>query len=113
MELPDVDKSKIINLESEKFSVNYQNGLKAYESEFYDEAIEYFENSIDEFIEAEDDCRFYCEGSFEPGWYPQFTIALSSKKPVFNMENVDREGFLKKVANTGGVWSKIDVFRSY
>lgn len=78
LELPGVDADKLRNLEAEPFVDDFVEGVRAYENGYFVEAIERLENSLEKFLEAEERCRYYCEGPFEAGWSPEFTVALSS-----------------------------------
>ncbi|KAK0162064.1 hypothetical protein PV327_008431 [Microctonus hyperodae] len=78
LSLPEVKDSDIINLESAPFVNYYINGVKAYEDEFYDDAVEQFETSLREYMKAEDECRIYCEGSFDQGWLLEFTSSVAN-----------------------------------
>lgn len=79
LSLPEVKDSDIINLESSPFVNYYINGVKSYEDEFYDDAVEQFETSLNAYMKAEDECRIYCEGSFDQGWLLEFTSSVASK----------------------------------
>jgi hypothetical protein len=106
--LPEVDKNDITNLEAPVisctslytaniyliyyFSINfyfklyvfqkyvslYVNGVEAYNKEDFPSAINYFEESLDDYLENEEQCRTYCEGPFDQGWNPDFTPSIAS-----------------------------------
>lgn len=77
--LPEVDESKILNLEAAEFVGHYMKGVRAYADEYYELAIENLERSLIAYMEAEDDCRIYCEGPFDQGWHPEFTSSIASE----------------------------------
>lgn len=37
------------------------------------------EESLTEYIQAEEECRAQCEGPFDHGWYPDFIPSISSE----------------------------------
>ncbi|XP_011298276.1 prolyl 3-hydroxylase 2 [Fopius arisanus] len=76
--LKEVDESKVKNLEMSPFLEYYMKGVDAYEEELYDEAAENFEKSLKLYMKSEDECRLYCEGSFEQGWHPEFTSSIAN-----------------------------------
>lgn len=76
----DVEERDIKNLEEAKFLQEYKNGLSAYDSEDFPAVIEHLEHSLWDFLKAEEDCRFYCEGSFDSGWFPDLTTSIASTK---------------------------------
>lgn len=41
------------------------------------------EESLVSYLQAEEECRAQCEGPFDPGWYPDFVPAISSKAGIF------------------------------
>lgn len=77
--LPDVVEEKVVNLEAAPFSQMYVRGVQAYEDENYKEAVGEFEASLESYIESEEECRIYCEGPFDQGWYPEFTSSVASE----------------------------------
>lgn len=82
LELPDVAKEKVVNLEAAPFLQKYTRGVRAYEDENYAEAVVNLENSLESYIESEEQCRIYCEGPFDQGWYPEFTSSVASKTGI-------------------------------
>ncbi|XP_016841537.1 prolyl 3-hydroxylase 2 [Nasonia vitripennis] len=78
MGLPQVNNETVRNLEVQPFFKDYVSGVTAYENEYYEEAVEKLEFSLKSFFEAEEQCRFYCEGPFDQGWSPEFTTAVSN-----------------------------------
>lgn len=79
LEHPDVEKTKLLNLEREPFAQMYLDGVSAYENEQYSEAVMDFEDSLRSYLKSEEDCRLFCEGSFDQGWHPEFTASIASK----------------------------------
>ncbi|XP_018399168.1 PREDICTED: prolyl 3-hydroxylase 2-like [Cyphomyrmex costatus] len=78
LNLPNVTVNKVVNLEAAPFVQKYTRGVKAYEDEYYEEAVIEFENSLELYIESEEECRLYCEGPFDQGWYPEFTSSIAN-----------------------------------
>lgn len=76
---PDVAEEKVVDLEAAPFVKMYVRGVQAYEDENYKEAVDEFENSLESYMESEEQCRIYCEGPFDQGWYPEFTSSVASK----------------------------------
>ncbi|KAF7994187.1 hypothetical protein HCN44_011456 [Aphidius gifuensis] len=76
--LPEVEEAKVKNLEIQKFVKYYMEGVKAYEDELYELAIENFEKSLIIYMDSENDCRIYCEGPFDQGWHPEFTSSVAN-----------------------------------
>lgn len=82
--LKEVDETQIRNLEISPFLEHYMKGVKNYGDELYEEAAVNFEKSLELYMKSEDECRFYCEGSFEQGWHPEFTSSIASEsKSIF------------------------------
>lgn len=79
MSLPEVDNDTIRNLMAEPYVLDYIEGVKSYELEFFQEAAARLEKSISSFLESEDNCRLYCEGPYYQDWHPDFITSLSSK----------------------------------
>jgi len=78
MDLPDVRSDNVMNLEAAPFVEIYLRGIAAYEEGNYAEAAAEFESSLASYMEAEEECRIYCEGPFDQGWHPEFTSSLAS-----------------------------------
>ncbi|XP_014480867.1 PREDICTED: prolyl 3-hydroxylase 1-like isoform X2 [Dinoponera quadriceps] len=76
--LPGVVEEKVVNLEAAPFVQTYVRGVQAYEDENYKEAVGEFETSLESYIESEEECRIYCEGPFDQGWYPEFTSSVAN-----------------------------------
>lgn len=74
-----------MNLEAAPFVQKYIRGVKAYEDEYYAKAVTEFESSLELYIESEEECRIYCEGPFNQGWYPEFTSSVASKIHKFDL----------------------------
>lgn len=82
LNLPDVAVEKVVNLEAAPFVQKYVRGVQAYEDENYETAVIEFENSLESYMESEEQCRIYCEGPFDQGWYPEFTSSITSKTRI-------------------------------
>ncbi|XP_024880411.1 prolyl 3-hydroxylase 2-like isoform X2 [Temnothorax curvispinosus] len=78
LSMPDVAAEKVMNLEAAPFVRKYFRGIQAYEDENYAEAVAEFESSLESYIESEEECRIYCEGPFDQGWYPEFTSSIAN-----------------------------------
>nr|XP_012234724.1 PREDICTED: prolyl 3-hydroxylase 2-like isoform X1 [Linepithema humile] len=78
LSLPEVVVEKVVNLEVAPFVQMYLRGVRAYEDENYAEAVAEFESSLEFYMESEEECRIYCEGPFDQGWYPEFTSSISN-----------------------------------
>ncbi|XP_029178230.1 prolyl 3-hydroxylase 1-like [Nylanderia fulva] len=78
LNLPNVIAEKVVNLEEAPFVQIYIRGVKAYENENYVEAVAEFESSLESYMEFEENCRNYCEGPFDQGWYPEFTSSIAN-----------------------------------
>lgn len=76
--MPGVVEEKLMNLEAAPFIQMYVRGVKAYENENYAEAVGEFESSLKSYMESEEECRIYCEGPFDQGWYPEFTSSVAN-----------------------------------
>lgn len=77
--LPGVEEEKVVNLETPTYVSVYFKGVSAYENGDYAEAVGLFETSLRSYLEAEEECRFYCEGPFDQGWHPEFTSSIASE----------------------------------
>lgn len=78
LDLPDVAVEKVVNLEAAPFMQKYTRGVQEYENEYYAEAVVELESSLKSYMESEEQCRLYCEGPFDQGWYPEFTSSISN-----------------------------------
>ncbi|CAB0030423.1 unnamed protein product [Trichogramma brassicae] len=78
MQMPEVDNTTIRNLLAEDFVADYVAGVKAYESGYYEEAVVRLEAAVASYLEGEEQCRYYCEGSFEQSWNPDFVTSVSN-----------------------------------
>ncbi|XP_050584076.1 prolyl 3-hydroxylase 1-like isoform X1 [Bombus affinis] len=76
--LPGVEEEKVVNLETPTYVSVYFKGVSAYENGDYAEAAGLFETSLRSYLEAEEECRFYCEGPFDQGWHPEFTSSIAN-----------------------------------
>ncbi|XP_076659002.1 prolyl 3-hydroxylase 1 isoform X2 [Halictus rubicundus] len=75
---PGVETQSIVNLEAAPYVSIYFKGVLAYERENYAEAVALFEASLASYLQAEEECRFYCEGPFDQGWHPEFTSSVAN-----------------------------------
>ncbi|XP_029678000.1 prolyl 3-hydroxylase 2-like [Formica exsecta] len=78
LNLPGVIVKEVVNLEAAPFMQMYVRGVQAYEAEDYVKAIAEFETSLESYMEFEENCRSYCEGPFDQGWYPEFTSSVAN-----------------------------------
>ncbi|XP_076280012.1 prolyl 3-hydroxylase 1 isoform X2 [Lasioglossum baleicum] len=75
---PGVETQNIVNLEAAPYVSIYFKGVLAYEDANYAEAVALFEASLASYLQAEEECRFYCEGPFDQGWHPEFTSSIAN-----------------------------------
>lgn len=80
MTMPSVIEKNIINLEAAPFIHMYIQGVQAYEDGNYALAVNEFEGSLESYLESEEQCRIYCEGPFDQGWYPEFSSSIASNQ---------------------------------
>ncbi|CAH1158417.1 unnamed protein product [Phyllotreta striolata] len=73
-----VDKKDIVNYEAKDYVYLYVHGSEAYEYKDWDSVISNMEESLTEYLQAEDECRAQCEGPFDHGWYPDFIPSISN-----------------------------------
>ncbi|XP_028045555.1 prolyl 3-hydroxylase 2 isoform X2 [Monomorium pharaonis] len=78
LNLSNVTVEKVVNLEEAPFVRKYIRGVKEYELENYEEAVIEFESSLQSYMKSEEECRIYCEGPFDQGWYPEFTSSIAN-----------------------------------
>lgn len=57
----------------------FNQGTEAYHDQKYSEVIKLFEASLKDLLNAEEDCRAYCEGPFDQGWLPDFVSSVASR----------------------------------
>lgn len=58
----------------------FVDAIDAYNEEEFQKATQFFEESLFQYILAEDECRAFCDGEFDHGnWYPDFITAVASK----------------------------------
>ncbi|PNF23098.1 hypothetical protein B7P43_G09122, partial [Cryptotermes secundus] len=77
-ELPEVDMSEVVNFEARNYVSLYIHGAEAYQHEDYKSVISYIEESLEDYLRAEDECRAYCEGPFDQGWFPDFVSSIAN-----------------------------------
>nr|CAD7402412.1 unnamed protein product [Timema poppensis] len=75
--LPEVDMNKIVNFEVKDYVPLYIHGSEAYRNEDFRSVIGYIEESLDELLKEEEECRAFCEGPFDQGWFPDFVSSIS------------------------------------
>ncbi|XP_059469001.1 prolyl 3-hydroxylase 1-like [Neocloeon triangulifer] len=78
LSLPEVDRNDITNLEAKKFVSLYVHGVDAYDKKNFEAVIQYFEESLADYMQNEKECRAYCEGPFDQGWFPEFVPSISN-----------------------------------
>jgi hypothetical protein len=66
-------------LPSQNFVSLYVHGSDAYQHEDYKSVISYIEESLEDYLQGEEECRAYCEGSFDQGWFPDFVPSVASE----------------------------------
>ena len=76
-----VDTNYIINMEAKPYVDFYIRGSEAYKKKDFERSTNYFELSLIEYLQAEEECRAECEGPFDQGWFPDFISSISSTKP--------------------------------
>lgn len=62
-----VDPLYIINMEAKPYVDFYVRGTEAYAKEDHGRSANYFELSLVEYLQAEEECRAKCEGPFDQG----------------------------------------------
>nr|CAD7462472.1 unnamed protein product [Timema tahoe] len=75
--LPEVDMNTIVNFEVKNYVPLYIHGSEAYRNEDFQSVIGYIEESLDELLKEEEECRAFCEGPFDQGWFPDFVSSIS------------------------------------
>nr|CAD7594767.1 unnamed protein product [Timema genevievae] len=76
--LPEVDMNTIVNFEVKDYVPLYIHGSEAYRNEDFQSVIGYIEESLDELLKEEEECRAFCEGPFDQGWFPDFVSSISN-----------------------------------
>ena len=66
--LPGVDHSKIVDVEEQNYVKKYYQGLDYYDEENWSELINVMEESLKDYLEAEEKCRVNCDKPFNMGW---------------------------------------------
>jgi hypothetical protein len=72
---------------SQKYVSLYIHGSEAYQQEDYKSVINYIEESLEDYLRSEEECRAYCEGPFDQGWFPDFVSSIASKSPFVYTNN--------------------------
>lgn len=75
---PNINQDMLEDMEEKLFVKLYLDGIDAYENENWDTCIENMEESLMQFIRNEDECRAFCEGEFDHGWYPDLISSIGS-----------------------------------
>lgn len=57
----------------------YSHGINAYEEKDWQAVIDNMEESLVDFLQAEEECRAQCEGPFDHGWLPDFYPSIASE----------------------------------
>ncbi|CAH1103258.1 unnamed protein product [Psylliodes chrysocephalus] len=73
-----IDKKDIVNYEAKDYVYLYVHGAESYEHKDWQSVIFNMEESLTEYIQAEEECRAQCEGPFDHGWYPDFIPSISN-----------------------------------
>lgn len=76
---PNINQAMLEDLEEKLFVKLYIDGIDAYENDDWDKCIENMEESLMQFIRNEDECRAFCEGEFDHGWYPDLISSIGSE----------------------------------
>ncbi|XP_055705421.1 prolyl 3-hydroxylase 1-like [Phlebotomus papatasi] len=76
--LPEFHKSFLKDLEEKRFVKYYLKGMDLYRESKWKESIEEFEKSLQTFVQEEDICRAFCEGSFNQGWHPDLATSTAN-----------------------------------
>lgn len=76
--LPEVDMHQVVNFEARNFVSLYIHGSDAYQREDYKSVISYIEESLEDYLRGDEECRAYCEGQFDQGWFPDFVPSISN-----------------------------------
>ncbi|XP_057671498.1 cartilage-associated protein-like [Diorhabda carinulata] len=74
----DVDKKDIVNYEAKDYVYLYIHGADAYEKKGWESVVFNMEESLVDYLQAEEECRAQCEGPFDHGWYPDFIASISN-----------------------------------
>ncbi|XP_021914351.1 prolyl 3-hydroxylase 1-like isoform X2 [Zootermopsis nevadensis] len=75
--LPEVDINQVVNFEAKNYVSLYIHGSEAYQHEDYKSVINYIEESLQDYLRGEEECRAYCEGPFDQGWFPDFVSSIA------------------------------------
>ncbi|CAK1540019.1 unnamed protein product [Leptosia nina] len=78
VEQPEVDVNEVVDLESDDYQILYRLGLKSYNSKNWGETIAYMEESLNDYLSWENNCRTECERQPEQEWSPEVTITISN-----------------------------------
>ncbi|GAB0099517.1 hypothetical protein DMENIID0001_153890 [Sergentomyia squamirostris] len=76
--LPEFHKDFLRDEEEMRFVSFYLKGMDTYRESKWRESIDNLEKSLEIFIEEENACRAFCEGSFDQGWHPDFTTSTAN-----------------------------------
>ncbi|XP_045470805.1 prolyl 3-hydroxylase 1-like [Harmonia axyridis] len=73
-----VDLKDVINFEAKDYAYLYSHGIDAYEAKDWKGVIDNMEESLVDFLQAEEECRAQCEGPFDHGWLPDFIPSIAN-----------------------------------
>ncbi|PSN56414.1 hypothetical protein C0J52_09523 [Blattella germanica] len=69
----------------------YIHGSEAYNQKDYKGVISYIEESLEDYLRGEEECRAFCEGPFDQGWFPDFVSSVATDETMLN----NKEYYLK------------------
>lgn len=78
VQLPEVDGTKIVNFEMEIFGAFFLNGTTNYARGNWSDVIRDMEGALVEYLKTEKICRALCDGPFDQGWLPDFTLSVAN-----------------------------------
>ncbi|XP_044752189.1 prolyl 3-hydroxylase 1-like [Coccinella septempunctata] len=73
-----VDLKEVVNFEARDYVYMFSHGLAAYDEKDWKAVIDNMEESLVDFIQAEEECRAQCEGPFDHGWLPDFFPSIAN-----------------------------------
>ena len=83
-----VDPDQTINYEAKPYVEFYIRGSEAYGKQDFERSANYMELSLDEYLQADSECRALCEGPFDQGWFPDFISSIASNY-FFSLDSVN------------------------
>lgn len=57
----------------------YIHGAAAYERKDWKSVEYYMEESLEQLLQSEEECRAQCEGPFDQGWFPDLIPSIASE----------------------------------